>query len=154
MVEVRVRNKNQVDRRQIAHPQPRTAQPLQHKKPACKVGIDRHALPAHLQKKAGVTDEGESQFAVIGEAWLVGLSATWGDGRMAHQMTELSSALAQGRIAECGFDHTAADLGVRGKRMRRLCEQEKLSAGEARGTFGNRSYFESLEAAGHVQRPS
>src|ERR1700685_1281291 len=37
--------------------------------------------------------------------------------------------------------------------MRRLSQQEKLSAGEARGTFGNRSYFEALEAAGHVPRP-
>jgi len=64
MIEVRMRHQHQIDRRQVAHPNSRTPQPLQHKQPARKVRIDHHTLPAHLHKKAGMADEGNSKFAI------------------------------------------------------------------------------------------
>ena len=64
MIKMRVRDQNQIDGRQIAHPNSGTAQALQNKQPAREVGIDHHALPADLHEKAGVTDEGHPEFAI------------------------------------------------------------------------------------------
>ena len=64
VIEVRVGDQHQIDRRQIAQLHARLAQPLQHEQPAREVGIDQHILPAHLHEKAGVADEGDAEFAV------------------------------------------------------------------------------------------
>lgn len=57
MIEVRMRHQYGVDRRQVAHPQPRPTQPLQNKNPLREVWVDDNVLPADLQKEARVSDE-------------------------------------------------------------------------------------------------
>ena len=64
VIEVGVRNQNQIDRRKIGNPESRTAQALQHKQPARKIGIDEDVQPANLHEETGVTDEGEPQFSI------------------------------------------------------------------------------------------
>jgi hypothetical protein len=58
VIEVRVRYQYQVNRGQVAYSQSGTPQALEHEKPAGEVGINDHILRAHLNKKAGVADEG------------------------------------------------------------------------------------------------
>jgi hypothetical protein len=105
MIEVRMRYQHKVDSRQIAHPDPRTPQPLQHKQPAREVGIDHHALPADLHQKAGMANESDPQFSVGNKTRFVHLAAQRSHGGIAHQSTELGCTLAEGRIAKRCLDH-------------------------------------------------
>jgi hypothetical protein len=89
MIEVRVRHQDQVNRREVTHPQSGTPQALEHEKPAGKIGIDDNVLPAHLYKKTGVADESYAQFAVRDQMGLMGLSATRSHCRMPHKAPEL-----------------------------------------------------------------
>jgi len=77
MIKVGVRHQHQIDGWKIAHAQPGTAQALQHKQPAGKVGIDSNALPTDLQKEARVADESDAKFPVGDKPRLVGLTAPW-----------------------------------------------------------------------------
>src|ERR1700689_1854954 len=105
MVEVRMRHQHQINGRQVSNSQPRTPQPLQHKKPAREVRVDHHALSAHLHEETGMADEGHTQLAVRGKTRDMGLTA-WGiPGGMAHQSPELRGAFAEGPIAKRLLDH-------------------------------------------------
>ena len=105
MIEVRMRHQHQIDSRQIAHSNPGTPQPLQHKQPAREVRIDHHALPADLHEEAGMANERDPQFAVGDETRFVRLSAQRSHGGMPHQSPELRRTLAEGRIAKRCLDH-------------------------------------------------
>jgi hypothetical protein len=107
MVEMRVRNQHQVDRRKIGNAQSGTAKTFQNEQPPRKVGINDDILSTDLDEEAGVPNEGDAELAVAGETRLVGLSRARSDRRVAHQSTELSGALAKGRIAKSLFNHPA-----------------------------------------------
>ena len=64
VIEVRVRYQDEIHRRQVAQVQSRLPQALQNEEPAREVGIDDDVLSADLQEEAGVSDEGDAQFAV------------------------------------------------------------------------------------------
>ena len=74
MVEMRVRDENQIDRRKICDPQPGTPKSLKYKQPAREVGVDHHILAGDLHKKTGMTDKGDTQLSIAGKAWFVGLT--------------------------------------------------------------------------------
>src|SRR5580692_11133454 len=107
MIEVGMRNQHQVDGGQIGDAQAGTAQAFQHEKPAREVRIDHDALSANLHEKAGVANERDAEFAVAGEAGLVGLNATWSHHGVAYQTTKLGGAFAKGRVAKRLLDHPA-----------------------------------------------
>ncbi len=111
MIEVRMGHQHHVDGRQIGDAQAGTAQALQHEQPAREVGIDDDALPANLHEEAGVTDEGDAEFAVGSEAGLVGLAVARSNCGAAHQSSELGGAFTKGRIAECLLNHPATEPG-------------------------------------------
>ena len=71
MVEMRVRDQNEIDRWKICDPQAGTPKPLQYKEPAREVGIDHYTLSRDLHKETGMTDKGDAQLSIAGEAWLV-----------------------------------------------------------------------------------
>ena len=94
MVEVRVRHQNDIDGWKIADSKSGTAQALEHEEPAGKVGVDQHTAPAELHEKTGVADEGDAEFPIAGELWLMGLTAPRGDRGMPHQTSELGGSFA------------------------------------------------------------
>ena len=73
VIEVRVRNQNEIDGRKVRDAKARTAKPLQYEQPPGKIGIDQHALSSNLYEEAGMTDESDAQFSVSGEARFVSL---------------------------------------------------------------------------------
>src|ERR1019366_6443825 len=73
VIEVRVRHQDEVHRRQVAQVQSRLTQALKNEEPAREVGIDDDVLAANLQKKTGVPDEGDAEFAVRSHLRFVGL---------------------------------------------------------------------------------
>ena len=111
MIEVSVRNQNQIDRGKIGNAQAWTSQAFQDEEPARKVGVDDYALTAHLHKKAGVPDEGDAEFAVCRQARLVGFTTSGRNRGVAHQTSELAGTLAEGRIAKRLLDHPAMEPG-------------------------------------------
>ena len=74
MVEMRVRDENEIDRRKICDPQAGTPKPLQYKQPAGEVGIDHDTLARDLHKETGMTDKGDAKLSIAGEARLVSLT--------------------------------------------------------------------------------
>ena len=98
MIEVRVRHEHEVHGRQVAQVQSRLTQALQNKQPAREVGIDDDVQSANLQKEAGVSDEGDAEFAVRNQFGFVGLAGARGDRGMPHQARKLTGSLAQSRI--------------------------------------------------------
>jgi hypothetical protein len=64
MIEVRVRDQNQVDRRQVLNLHPRLTQSFQHKQPAREVRVDQNIFPANLQKKTRMTDKGHAHLTI------------------------------------------------------------------------------------------
>src|ERR1017187_2172160 len=98
VIEVRVRYEYDVHRRQVAQVQSRLTQALENEQPAREVGIDDDVLSANLQKKAGMSDEGDAQFAVRNQFRFVGLAGARSDRGMPHQARELTGSLAQRRI--------------------------------------------------------
>lgn len=64
VIKVSVGHQHQIDGWQVMHLHAGPAQPFQHEQPAGKVGIDDDALSAHLDKKAGVTDECDTQLSI------------------------------------------------------------------------------------------
>jgi hypothetical protein len=107
VIEVRVRDQDKIDGRQIAHPQAGAAQPFKHEKPARKIGIDEHAASANLHEKTGMTDKRNAEISIAGQARSVRLAAPRGDGGVAHQARKLCRAFAQSRIAKRLFNHPA-----------------------------------------------
>src|ERR1039457_5795017 len=111
MIEVSVRDQYRVDRRQISDAESGTAKALQHEQPAREVRIDDDSLPADLYKETGVTNEGDAEFSVGGEAPFVGLTGARSDGGVAHQTSKLGGAFPNGRIAKCLLNHPATEPG-------------------------------------------
>ena len=109
MIEVRVSDQHQIDSRKIGDAQAGAAQAFEHEQPAREIGIDDHALSANLHEEAGVADEGDAEFAVGGEARLVGFAAARSYRRAAHQSSELGGAFTKGRIAKRLFNHPATE---------------------------------------------
>ena len=64
VIEVSMRHQDNIHRRQVAQIQSRLSQALEDKEPARKVRIDDDILSADLQEEAGVSDEGDAEFAV------------------------------------------------------------------------------------------
>ena len=84
MIEVGVRNKNEIDGRKIRDTEPGTTKPLQYKQPPGEIGIDHYALSPNLHEEAGMTDEGDAEFPVGGKARFVSLTRAGSHRRMAH----------------------------------------------------------------------
>ena len=64
VIEVSVRYQDDIHWRQVAQVQSRLSQALEDEEPARKVRIDYDILSANLQEEAGVSDEGDAEFAV------------------------------------------------------------------------------------------
>jgi len=109
VIEVRVRDQHQIDRRQVRDAQAGAAQAFEHEEPAGKIRVDDDVLSADLQKETGVADKGDAEFAIGHEARLVRLAVTRCYGRTAHQASEIRGAFTKGRIADRFPDHPALD---------------------------------------------
>src|SRR5579862_246720 len=105
VVEMGVGYQDNIDRRQVPHSKSRTAQTFEDKKPAGEVGIDHRALPAQLQKEAGMADESYAQLSVRGQARLVCLPGTRRDGGVADEPSELRCAFAESPVVKLRLDH-------------------------------------------------
>ena len=84
VIEMGVRNHDQIDWRQIANPQTWLAQSFQHEQPAREIGIKYDILPADLHEKAGMPNEGHAQFPIRDQLRFVNSSRAGGDSGMAH----------------------------------------------------------------------
>ena len=115
VIEVGVRDQNQIDRGKIGNAQAGTPETFQYEEPAREVRIDHYTLPAHLHKKAGVADEGDAEFAVCSQTRLMRLSTAGSDRRVTHQTPKLSGTFAEGRIAQGLLDHAATEPGETGE---------------------------------------
>ena len=60
-----------------------------------------------------MADEGDTEFPVRDEQWLVRLPATWSHRGVPHQTSELGGALAKSRIAKSLLNHPATEPKVR-----------------------------------------
>lgn len=98
MIEVGVGDEDEVHRRQFAQFESGTAQAFQDEEPAREVGVDDDVVLANLKKKAGMSDEGDTKFAVRDEFRLMGLSGQRGDRGIPHQACELA-----GTLTKCGI---------------------------------------------------
>jgi hypothetical protein len=98
VIEVGVGDEDYIHGRQIAQVEAGAAKAFQDKKPACEVGIDDDVVLADLEKKAGVSDEGDAKFTVRDEFSLVGLAGERGHCRIPHEPGELAGTLAESRI--------------------------------------------------------
>src|SRR4030081_1626840 len=103
MIEVRVRYQYQINRWKIAYSESGTPQALEHEKPAGKIRINNQALPTHLNKKAGVADEGCVNFSIRDELRLMGLSTSGRYRAVAHRPSQLGRPLAPFRSAKGDF---------------------------------------------------
>ena len=52
VIEMRMRHQHRIDRRQVAHAEPRPPQPLQNKNPLREVRINHDVFSADLQEKS------------------------------------------------------------------------------------------------------
>src|SRR5260221_5110631 len=116
MIEMRVRDQHQIDRRKVSDPQAGLAQALQHKKPAGEIGIDDDIFAAYLQEKTGMAYEGHAHLPVGRQDRTVGFARPRRHHRVAHQVAELLGAAAQRRILERIFRHE--DPGYRFSMLR------------------------------------
>src|ERR1019366_7589278 len=98
VIEERVGHQYDIHRRQVVQVQSRLTQALKNEQPAREVGIDDDVLSADLQKKTGVPDEGDAEFAVRNQLRFVGLASARRDRGMPHQARELTGSLAESRI--------------------------------------------------------
>jgi len=64
MIEVRVRNQNEINGRKIWDLDPGLPQSLKHKQPAGEVRINDYVLAAHLKEKSCMTDERQPHVAI------------------------------------------------------------------------------------------
>ena len=112
MVEMGVRDQDEINRRKVGDAQTRTTQPLQHKEPPREIRINDYALPPNLQKEARMSDESNTQLSIGDKVRLVRLTGARSYRRVAHQAPELGGALAQCRIAKSLLDHPAIKPGV------------------------------------------
>ena len=104
MVKVRVRDQNQIDSRKIANSYSWFAQPLQHKQPARKIGIDDDVLSANLQEKAGVPNESHAQFAIGDQLRFMSLAGPRGNGGVPHQGAKCRARLRSAGFVSVGFN--------------------------------------------------
>ena len=74
MVEMRVRDQNVIDGRQVLDADARYAQAFQNEQPLGKVGVDQDILPADLQKESGVSDECDGEVLAIDQHRLAGFA--------------------------------------------------------------------------------
>src|ERR1700736_2826372 len=94
VIKVRVRHQNKVHRRQVAQVQSRLTQALEDEQPAREVGIDDDVLSANLQKEAGVSDEGDAEFAVGNQLRFMSLAGARRHYGMPYQAREVAGSLA------------------------------------------------------------
>jgi len=64
VIKMRMRDKYDIHRRQVAQMQTGLAQPFQNKKPAREVRVNDDVHPADLEEEAGMADERYAQIAV------------------------------------------------------------------------------------------
>jgi len=100
VVKVGVGDQDYIHGGQIAQFESGTAKAFQDKEPAREVGVDNDVMLANLKEKAGVSDEGDAEFAIRDEFSLMGLTGEGGDCRVAHQAGELAGTLAESRILQ------------------------------------------------------
>src|SRR5579862_1560246 len=103
MIKVSMCDQDEVESGKIPELHARFPNPLQDKEPARKIGIDDDVLATDLDKKAGVSDEGESELAVCDQSWLVCFSSARRDSRMTHQPSERPGSLAKCWVLEAGL---------------------------------------------------
>src|SRR5579859_6530740 len=60
VVEMRMGDEHQINRRQIPDPYSRLAQSFQYKQPAREIRVDDNVLATHLDKKTGMANEGQA----------------------------------------------------------------------------------------------
>ena len=97
VIEVCVRNQHQINGRKIGNAQLRDCRKrLSTNNQRAKLGSMTTLLAADLNKEAGMSDEGDAEFSVSGEARLVSLTAAPRDRRMAHQARELAWLACEG----------------------------------------------------------
>lgn len=102
---MRMRDQDDIHRRQVADPHSRLAQPFQHEQPARKIGIDDGVLSCHLHKKAGMPDEGQPQFAIAYQHGFVHGAGSRRNGRVPDQFRERTRTASQRTIIQGTFDH-------------------------------------------------
>jgi len=74
MIEMSVRNQNEIDGRKIRDTEAGTTKALQYKQPPREVGINDDALSTNLHEEAGMSDKGDTEFTVGGETRFVSLT--------------------------------------------------------------------------------
>ena len=105
VIEMRVRYKNHINGRQIAHPHSRAPQTLQHEQPARKVRIDQNILSTDLNKKAGMAYKSDSQLAITHQPGPMDHADSRRHSGVPHQAPKLPRSLAERRITQRVLEH-------------------------------------------------
>src|SRR6266496_1114707 len=110
MVEMGVRDQNQINGREIVDLHSRLPQSLKYKKPARKIWINEDIFSADLHEKAGMPDKCDPHLPVWHQFRFMRLAAARGDRRMPDQLAKCSGTLAKSGILESLFQHGKAAL--------------------------------------------
>ena len=78
MIEVRVGYQYGIQRREILDSKAGPPEPFENEEPRSEDRIDHNVRSANLQKKRGVTDEGDSQLTLRGEHGTMGSASALG----------------------------------------------------------------------------
>ena len=108
VIKMRMRDKHQVNRRQVVDLNSRFSQPLQHEQPARKVGIDEDIFSADLQKEAGMPNKGHAHLPVGNEFGLMRLPLARSDRGVPDQLAKSSGSFAKSGILQGLFEHEKA----------------------------------------------
>src|SRR5437899_6582742 len=95
MIEMSVREQNQVDRRQMTDLDSRPFDALEQEQPVGEIGIDQYVQITELDQKRGVADPGDSHLAVVqfGEIRFLVLSFAPGEQRFPDHFVEKSARI-------------------------------------------------------------
>ena len=94
MVEVGVRDEDDVHGRKVAETQAGLAKTFEDKEPAGEVGVDDDVAASDLEEEAGMSNEGDAEFSVRDQPGLVGFSRARGDDGVTDKAGKLAGTLA------------------------------------------------------------
>src|SRR5581483_10630751 len=98
MIEMSMRDKNEIDARKVGNAHAGSTEAFQHKNPGRVIGIDYDILAAELDEEAGVADEGDAELVRFRGDRLVSGARAGGHSRVAYQSAKLFCFLAESNL--------------------------------------------------------
>jgi len=94
MIEMRMRDQHQINRRQVLQPYPWFPEALQDEQPASEVGVDHNILLADLHEEASMANKRKPELPVSNQFGLVHLPGARSDRRVPDEPGKLAGPAA------------------------------------------------------------